>query len=139
MCTLNPFKQTLVQHSQSSIYSLHAKRFQLLTCEVCAVCFQMNSAMAVILMAPCKAVEFAVCEKVPSFVINRSGVLFCGVLYYNIQAVFSFQSVNEILLNQYVHSNERLSEPGALKGLLRVCVANPGPAVNKNCSFRYPV
>ena len=139
MCTLNPFKQTLVQHSQSSIYSLHAKRFQLLTCEVCAVCFQMNSAMAVILMAPCKAVEFAVCENVPSFVINQSGVLFCGVLYYNIQAVFSFQSVNEILLNQYVHSNERLSEPGALKEFLRVCAANPGPAVNKNCSFRYPV
>ena len=55
--------------------------------------------MAVILMAPCKAVEFAVSEKVPSFVINQSGVLFCGVLYYNIQAVFSFQSVNEILLN----------------------------------------
>ena len=139
MCTLNPFKQTLVQHSQSSIYSLHAKRFQLLTCEVCAVCFQMNSAMAVILMAPCKAVEFAVCEKVPSFVINQSGVLFCGVLYNNIQAVFSFQSVNEILLNQYVHSNERLSEPGALKRFLRVCAANPGPAVNKNSSFRYPV
>lgn len=30
----------------------------------------MNSAMAIILMAPCKAVEFAVGEKVPSFVIN---------------------------------------------------------------------
>ena len=59
----------------------------------------MNSAMAITLMAPCKAVEFAVGEKVPSFVIHQSGVLFCGVLYYNIQAAFSFQSVNEILLN----------------------------------------
>ena len=59
----------------------------------------MNSPMAIILMAPCEAVEFAVGEKVPSFVINQSGVLFCGVLYYNIRAVFSFQSVNEILLN----------------------------------------
>lgn len=59
----------------------------------------MNSAVAIILMAPCKAVEFAVGEKVPSFVINQSGVLFCGVLYYIIQPAFSFQSVNEILLN----------------------------------------